>query len=379
MTKIEWTHIPGYKPETWNPTTGCTRVSAGCDHCYAVPMTRRLSGIAATREKYSGLVNEGKHHFNGRVKMHWDSLTLPGTWTKPRAVFVNSMSDLFHEQVSDDFIRDVFVVMGMYPEHIFMILTKRPERLARVLNNLSGYQSEMKTRIVVNSLRRRADGKRVEAPWPLPNVWLGVSVEDQKTADERIPYLLKTPAAVRFLSCEPLLGSLDIRLCLYPHRRMNCPKCNEMHIDYGPHRHHLCMHCGERWDGGDTATGSMEHNEYRQIDWLICGGESGPDARPMHPEWARSLRYQCQEAGVPFFFKQWGEWIDNQNIPFEHITGDYKQYVFNPDGFVAHEVWKIGKRKAGRQLDGVEYNEFPHLRQGFGGQAHNNQTPDPCI
>jgi len=303
MSSIEWTD------DTWNPITGCTRVSSGCDNCYSVTMTRRLAAMG--QEKYTGLVNPGKGHFNGVVKCHPDVLSLPLRWRKPRRVFVNSMSDLFHEGVPDDFIARVWQAMHMAPKHTFQILTKRPERMRKWVNRCAnggnlGWMTHdgsppahayVGTGVIVGT----------HDNWPLPNVWLGTSVEDQNAADERIPHLLETPAAVRFLSCEPLLGPIDL----------SCRHAQQPYCTHCSGHEHLC------------------HGDLGEIHWVIAGGESGPGARPMHPDWARSLRDQCATAGVPFFFKQWGTW-----------SGE------------AYPV-RVGKKKAGRVLDGRLHDEYP--------------------
>jgi len=239
-TSIEWTDT------TWNPVTGCTRASAGCDNCYAVAMTRRLAAMGSP--KYVGLVRPGKAHFNGQLREHRDSLDEPFTWKRPRRVFVNSMSDLFHPGVSDAFILDVFDRMRRTPRHHYQVLTKRPERVLEMNAALD---------------------------WPA-NVWMGTSVEDERVL-ERVDALRELSAAVRFLSCEPLIGPLD----------------------------------------GLDLTG---------IHWVIVGGESGPHARPMRPEWARAIRDRCAAAGVAFFFKQWGG---------------------------------VNKKRAGRLLDGRTHEAFP--------------------
>lgn len=230
-TEIEWCD------ETWNPVTGCTKVSPGCDHCYAERVTERFRGKGAFE----------------RVTLHPKRLEKPLTWQKPRKVFVNSMSDLFHEQVPDTFIGTVWQVMAETPRHTYQILTKRHARMRAFLRQWPNYE-------------------------PLPNVWLGVSVEDQRWAGVRIPALVDTRAAVRFLSCEPLLGPIDLTPWL------------------------------------------------PNIGWVIVGGESGPDARPMDPVWVRDLLDQCQEAGVPFLFKQWGG---------------------------------IRPKSGGRELDGRTWDEYP--------------------
>ena len=242
MTAIQWTN------QTWNPVTGCTRVSTGCDNCYAVGVTARLAGIPATADKYGGLVHNG--HFNGRVRCHEQALALPLSWRKPRRVFVNSMSDLFHEDVPQGFIHEVFNVIRNCPQHTFQILTKRPHRAASIAWTCAKYEADF--------------GR-------LPNVWLGTSCEDQATADARIPHLLRCPAAVRFLSCEPLLSDIDLHDAFYRPR-------------LGP---------------GDTY-------DPTPVSWVIVGGESGSDARPCNLAWVRSIVRQCRAAGVAVFVKQLG-------------------------------------------------------------------------
>ena len=233
-TKIEWTDA------TWNPVTGCTKVSEGCDHCYAETIAHRFAGTAAYPNGFD-------------VTLRPERLDQPLRWQRPRRIFVNSMSDLFHKDVPDEYIARVFAVMALAPHHTFQVLTKRPGRMRSLLNSQAFRQA----------LDEELWGYGVaETAWPLPNVWLGTSVENQKWADVRIPQLLATPAAVRFLSCEPLLGPVDLFA---------------WNIDRGA-----------------------------RVDWVIVGGESGPHARPMHPDWARHLRDDCLTAGIAFHFKQWG-------------------------------------------------------------------------
>lgn len=236
-TKIEWTDA------TWNPLRGCSRVSDGCRNCYAEKVANRFSGPG---QPYEGLIAKGGQ-WNGKIKLVPEKLSEPLRWKKPRMVFVNSMSDLFHESVPDDFIDKVFAIMAQCPEHTFQILTKRPKRMLSYLS--------------AKNLGRRVNSylpSTVNYPIPPKNVWLGVSVEDQKSADERIPLLLRCPAAVRWVSAEPLLGPVNLTF------------------------------------------------EDRPVDWVVVGGESGHGARPMAHSWARSLRDQCVSAGVPFFMKQMG-------------------------------------------------------------------------
>ncbi|MBK8200407.1 MAG: phage Gp37/Gp68 family protein [Acidobacteria bacterium] len=245
-TGIQWCDA------TWNPIRGCTRVSEGCRHCYAEAMAARFNrpgqwghGIAEMRD--------GKPRWTGRVDVVKEALTLPLRWKKPgKRIFVNSISDLFHEAVPDEAIDRVFAVMALAPQHTFIVLTKRPARMRAWLtfDRIAAVHREAE-----DAMTHREE---IEPNWPLPNVQMGVSVEDQPTADERIPDLLATPAAVRIVSAEPLLGP----------------------VDFLP------------WLHG--------------IDQIIVGGESGPGARPMHPQWVRDIRDQVKAAGRALFFKQWG-------------------------------------------------------------------------
>lgn len=326
-SSIEWTN------KTWNPVSGCTRVSEGCDNCYAVTMTKRLEAMG--QDKYSGLVNIGKNHFNGQVKCHEDALLIPLKWKKPCRVFVNSMSDLFHKEVPFEFIDKVFAVMALTPHITYQILTKRPDRMAEYFESYWSPKDFAELR-GVDLCRWLQKHDLYETAKPvfeamgkcLPNVWLGTSVENQDVADGRIPHLLRCPAAVRFLSCEPLLGEVKLNFGYWwiegcgkhgktPFMELQGRCLDKFQVD--------CSECEKR-----KSIDSRLH-------WVIVGGESGPNARPMHPDWARSLRDQCQSAGVPFFFKQWGEWA----------PGDYTTYE------------KVGKHRAGRLLDGREWNEFP--------------------
>ena len=231
-TKIEWTD------ETWNPITGCKKVSDGCKNCYAERMAKRLAG------RYGYPADDPF-----KPTLHEDKLDVPLKWKKPRRIFVCSMGDLFHEDVHRETILRVWKTMAESPQHTFQVLTKRPERMMYILEQW-----------MHPALRLSL----VDHTWPLPNVWLGVTAENQETADQRIPILLNTPAAVRFVSCEPLLGPVD-------------------------------LHPG--WLLPISPTTS-------KLNQVIVGGESGPGARPMNPDWARSIRDQCKAAGVPFFMKQ---------------------------------------------------------------------------
>lgn len=280
-TGIEWTD------ETWNPVTGCTKVSEGCDHCYAERITERF---------------HGKGSFD-RIVLHPDRLEAPLHWRKPRMVFVNSMSDLFHDGVPGAFITQVFAVMSETPWHTYQVLTKRPGRMASMLSSET-FADEVDRAVALWLANEEPLLEHKAWSWPLPNVWLGTSIENQRWANIRIPKLLETRAAVRFLSCEPLLGPIDLPLAL-----------------------------------------EFFETSYPEalLDWVIVGGESGPGARPMDPAWARSLRDQCQDQ-FAFFFKQWGEW-GPVNFGTEMPSGE--------------RVARLGKKRTGRELDGRTWDEMP--------------------
>lgn len=268
-TKIEWTD------RTWNPVRGCSRVSEGCRNCYAEKMAARFSDKG---QAFEGLATRSPARWTGKVRLVEEHLSDPLKWRKPQRVFVNSMSDLFHDGLSDEDIDRIFSVMALAPQHTFQVLTKRPERLREYTTGMNYRHSPdgnfsispatvlTQTALRFNLLRdAQALIQAVHTiKWPLPNVWLGVSVEDQKTADERIPLLGRVPAAVRFVSAEPLLGPVDLLPHLY----------------------------------GQTSCG--------RPDWVITGGESGPGARPCRLDWLRNVVQDCQEAGVACFVKQLG-------------------------------------------------------------------------
>ena len=337
-SKIEWTQGDDGTPgATWNPVTGCVKVSPGCDHCYAETFAERWRGIAG-------------HHFeNGfDVTLRPERLGQPLRWRKPRRIFVNSMSDLFHEAVPDEFIAEVFAVMSGSPQHTYQVLTKRHARMRSLLSS-----PDFRAEVARCAGRRFENGDLMHDQvayrhWPLPNVWLGVSVEDQKWADIRIPALLKTPAAVRFLSCEPLLGPVDLdRWMPAGTARWHCGGCRTF---FSGEWQQVCPRCDRMgyWSGSHVGNG---HPGGQPLSWIICGGESGPKARPMHPAWARQLRDQSAAASVPFFFKQWGahRWV-------EHSRYDEATQCWVADGI---EPQRVSKALAGRELDGREWNEFP--------------------
>jgi protein gp37 len=468
-TGIEWTDA------TWNPTTGCTKVSSACAHCYI--------------ERTPPFRMKGRKFVNGHVplKLHEGRLEQPLRWRKPKRIFVNSLSDLFHADVPDAFIDRVFAVMALCPQHTFQVLTKRPERMRAYFESKTEERRDGRIRQL--DLQERIDDAagefgachaNLDDRWPLPNVWLGVSVENQHFADERIPLLLQTQAAVRFISAEPLLGPVDLSKWLGGnHGRIE--ECRGSGLQSGGVRPtggrrrgaHLAdapeaqaggeavrgLPSGpgdDQWDptscagapaglaplqGADSARVDGQSREWEQarqpanqsdardelradsscrqgsgpvptgrpaessgqidasvcrgnqeaargrratevdrglvqcersddledrtrstLDWIISGGESGPKARPSHPDWFRSLRDQCQAAGVAFHFKQWGEWAPSDAISGPRITSTPVPNEYRVTNLDGARLLRVGKKAAGRLLDGREWNEFPEVR-----------------
>ena len=324
-TKIEWADM------TINPVVGCSHCSPGCDNCYAERFAARLARNPKTAEKYKGVVDEnGK--WTGKISERDESVfdRLPKT---PKRIFIGSMTDLFFSGVDDtprqavslvgggevEFAPDTMHVrvamlllqIGKHRQHTFMVLTKRAENMETVMKLM---------------LKR-----------PLPNLWLGVTVCNQAEADAKIPALLQTPAAVRFVSVEPMLEAVDLRgkLC-----------------------HWTCPDGSGSWFS--PVPGKVHH---RLLDWVICGGETGPGARPMHPDWVRGLRDQCQGARTPFFFKSWGEWVTENQSPEDIVLPGHSTIPHGWKGRKYEEsVYRVGKRRAGRLIDGVEHNEFPEVK-----------------
>jgi protein gp37 len=277
MSKIEWTN------ETWNPVVGCSKVSPGCKNCYAEKMAFRQGHMGTP--KYQGIADD--FGWTGNIFCDEPALEKPLHWKKPRMIFVCSMGDLFHKAVPFEFIDKVFAVMALCPQHTFQVLTKRAERMMEYLTkkHTGNWSGPVQT---ITRIHREAvdiDNKLYYSPersyqWPLPNVWLGVTAENQEQADKRIPLLLQTPAAVRFVSVEPMLGSMDFGFC----PDVIAGICNYETAD-------SCDACGK----GPAIT---------QIDWVICGSESGPNARYCDIENIRSVVKQCKSANVPVFVKQ---------------------------------------------------------------------------
>jgi protein gp37 len=289
-TTIQWTD------ESWNPVTGCSHVSPGCEHCYA----ERIS----LRRKWS-LKPWTAPNASENVILHPERLEQPLHWRKPRLVFVNSMSDLFHELVPDAFIARVFQVMAKATKHTFQVLTKRPQRMFEWLIQCGNGHGLGWITHDGTPPAGAYEGTGIAITgtnnWPLPNVWLGISVEDQRRAEERIPLLMSTPAAVRFISAEPLLKDLHLTEYLRVFRPTPC----------------------DTWPNSEL--------EYNPIGWVIIGGESGPQARPMDLEWALDLVDQCQRARVPVFVKQLSQNGNPHYQDFETFPQDLRirQYPRN--------------------------------------------------
>lgn len=322
---IEWTDA------TWSPVTGCTRVSDGCLNCYI----ERSTPIRIAGRKFDG---EGIGS-SLAVQLHPNRLDWPLRKRDGKKIFVCSQADLFHDDVPDEYIARVFAVMALAPQHTFQVLTKRHGRMGALLRDGEFQQQVYDAWGQLEMPKGRPSMEDWPwSGWPLPNVWLGVSTEDQKRADLRIPALLDTPAAARFVSAEPLLGPIDLH--------------------------------------GDPI-GKDSVFWIGHLDWVIVGGESGSGARPMHPDWARSLRDQCLAAGVPFLFKQWGEWRwtrEADDYEYERAHGDLypnaKWETVSPDGVIAADniphpgyatMQRVGKKRAGRELDGRTWDQYPEV------------------
>lgn len=419
-SSIEWTDA------TWNTLSGCTRISEGCDHCYI----ERTPPFRMAHRKFSSPTVGG----TTGIVLHEDRLSLPLRWRNPRRVFVNSLADLFHDDVPTEHIAKVFATMARAERHTFQVLTKRPARMRSLL-------ADGGLKLVESTSDEETLFALTDAHWPLPNVWVGTSVESQKWADIRVPQLLRAEAAVRFLSCEPLLGPIDLSTWMPPISPMDPVKAPRSWAGWawpewvpaevrdavedfwspafgrGPHAWMRDMHEQGAPAFGSTVTmddgfshrppqvagryvhawnnigriampdGSFKYTSFgrfdqerkRGIGWVIVGGESGPGARPMHPDWARRLRDQCAQANAPFFFKQVGEWAPRSEVAPEVLANVWDEkrvaYVHPLDGRTqSHGDWglfdhlegwaavqRVGKHAAGRDLDGRTWDEMPRV------------------
>lgn len=309
-SKIEWTD------ETWNVTTGCTKVSVGCDRCYAERMARRQVAMGFARHErgsenddtwiaYGNAIDPDTGRWSGEITCRWEKLREPLHWKRPRKIFVNSMSDLFHKDVPDQFLNKIWRTFRLTPQHTYLILTKRPRRMLSLMKQAETWS------------------KNWNFEFPLPNVWLGVTAENQAMADERIPILLQTPAAIHYVSLEPLLGGINLK-------------------PYLPY-----------------------------LDLVIVGGETGPGARPMRPGWARSIRDQCTRSGTSLFFKGWGAWLPfGQRHAVWNAGAEYFQaladrlggtdrHQVQPGSNGRQDFYRVGKAESGRLLDGRTWDEMP--------------------
>lgn len=349
-SRIEWTDA------TWGPIrarvlapdgitilkTGyhCEAVSPGCANCYAATMNMRMLPYMGTGLDYKpgylgtplpdDICAKLGYPPGSLLELYLDlaALEQPLRWRRGRRVFLTSMTDVFARFVPDEWLDQIFAVMALAPQHTFQVLTKRADRMRAYLQVRDGMGNAAICK-AINDIPAGMGNRHGALSMPLPNVWLGVSVEDQTRADERIPLLLDTPAAVRWISAEPLLGPVDLT-------RLTEDKWSA--FDDG-------------WDEGVVGSPTL--------DWVVCGGESGAKARPMHPDWARSLRDQCAGAGVPFFFKQWGEWTDEDNVP--DAASRYAEDLKAGRTYrsLGQSMRRVGKHAAGRTLDGRTHDEYP--------------------
>lgn len=339
MSKIQWT------TDSWNPTIGCSKASEGCKNCYAIREAhiRSHNPNPAIKSKFEGTVMKtegGALNWTGNINFGQDALLKPLKRKGATLWFVNSMSDLFHPNMPEEYIDEVYAVMALCRQHVFQVLTKHPARMVEYFNG--GWKERImhKLPVLVDAVAKHMQDMFglgsgavlvLEESGCLPNVWHGVSVENQKWADERILLLAKVPSVVRFLSCEPLLGNVRIP---------------------------------------EEAIG--------KIHWVIVGGESGADARPMHPRWAQHLRNQCQAWGVSFFFKQWGEWAPQEHWKDTAVRqklymwedGSTEIDIYTKGGVGGQIMGKVGKKKAGELLDFSQYKEWP---EGWEGHAAISQ------
>ena len=310
-TRIEWAD------STWNPIIGCSKVSPGCDNCYAERMAFRQTKMRP-HGPYDDVIHLCKG-WNGKTRFVPEALDKPLHWRKPQRIFVCSMGDIAHETVPFHDTQLIFDLTRMAPQHTYLFLTKRPHLLAtHIFHYFDGHR-----------------GGTVDIP---PNWHIGVTAENQEQADKRIPILLSIPAAVRFVSIEPMLGPVDL---------------GSIAVDMGNGLFGDCLHPHHvPYEGGKG-----QHRTYAHLNHVIVGGESGPGARPMHPDWAKSVQMQCEAAEVPFLFKQWGEWVQNclcgRPTPCRTIQ--------RPSPGLPGVMFRCGKAKSGRELYGRTWDQYPEV------------------
>nr|WP_294566962.1 phage Gp37/Gp68 family protein [uncultured Rhodopila sp.] len=369
---IEWTD------HTFNPWVGCTAVSQGCDNCYARVRNQRLGHDFAVLRRTAAA--------NWRKPLKWNrDAAVAGV---RRRVFCASWADVFDNQAPETWRADLWDLISMTRSLDWLLLTKRPQNIAKMLPKHPAYQ-----------------------PWPWPHVWLGTTAENQEEADRRIPHLLAAPAAVRFLSVEPMLGAIDLNaIDINGDAEMDCLRPESWQeiwdSSWSPEATGLPLEqcINDFVDEGGTYPPTDAKPP--GIDWVICGGESGPDARPMHPDWEKSIRLQCEAAGVPYFRKQWGEWAPICAMSEAQVDGCYypapedfpesrrrekvESIVLHADGTEFHggdrfggqafaagsgamTMFRLGKARAGHLLDGREHRALPGMTGGqtgaIGGQT----------
>jgi protein gp37 len=393
MTKIEWTWVPdgkgGFKKgETTNPQVGCVEKSPACRHCYAAS-TAHLHAKSIVQHRGLTVKRTNGVHWNGEINRVPKILGKPLHWREPRGIFLGSMTDTFLRVDTEEDMQWIAAIYGVAAstlQHTTLLLTKRPKNAERFYAWLGDDQLS-KIYVAAQKLLSDDDVRllRMGSTWPLPNLWLGVTAEDQQRADENLDVLVRLPAAVRYTSYEPACGPVDLSRWI---ERID--HCNHCMAEFEPQVDDRCPECGregtlistwgevqaERYRNGERQADRQDGDDGPQLHWVIAGGESGHGARPPHPDWFRSVRDQCTQAGVSFFFKQWGEWAP---------AGDDWTHVVFPDGKVntleearaetAVEdrgmleatiadcdgalIRKLGKAIAGRELDGKTWSEFP--------------------
>ena len=353
-TNIEWSNkFEGYKGETLNPFVGCKEDNTECEFCYAKGMAYRLAHMPH-RKDYARLVRKtagGKIQWTGEVNFYEERLYQAFRWQKPRFIFFDSMSDIFYEKNTFEQIDKIMATIAVTPWHIYQVFTKRPDIAYKYFNRYGRKNVEGSPKTLIERIRIQAKKMfDIDLPrgmeFPLPNMWLIVSAGRQETFNEKVPWLLKTPAAVRGVSCEPMLGPVN--------------------MDY------IASIPGEKW-GINPISGNMFKRRGKddwdyisskgaKLDWVIVGGESGSKARPMQKWWARRIKDLCEEYGTAFFFKQWGHWGYKDQMPDTSIVPEDKWINGGQkEGESCNADWMypVGKAHSGKQLDGVTYNQYP--------------------